>query len=124
MEAIFVHPWPWWGGGLAVGAFVTVYALVTGKPLGVSTGVGSACSVCFPRVPFFQARPYTDRWRLWFILGIPLGGLIGVALDGAPHWTIAMGSFDQVLTSSPAGKIGILFTGGVLAGFGARAADG
>ncbi len=124
LDAFFVKPWPWWGAGLAVGIFVTVLAGVTGKALSVSSGFGTVCSACAPGLSYFRQKPYTDRWRLWFILGIPLGGLAGAALAGRVGVRTDMGAFDLVLSSNLAVKFAILFAGGALVGFGARWADG
>jgi len=123
-EAVFVRPWPWWAAGAAVGAFVTLFAWVTGKALGVSSGFGSICATCVPRVPYFQKRPYTDSWRLWFLAGIPLGGLAGALLDGPWRAVTAMPAFDAAITSSLPLKLVLLFVGGALSGYAARWADG
>lgn len=124
IRAIFIDPWPFWAAGAAVGLFVTLFAWVLGKALGVSTGFGSICSRCVPGAGFFREKPYTDSWRLWFVLGIPLGGLGGALLDGGPTATWAMGIFDTTISGSLPVKLSVLFVGGAMAGFGARMANG
>jgi hypothetical protein len=74
-EAVFVAAWPWWIAGPAIGLVVILLAWLTGKPLGVSTGYGTICALG-SRVSFFQAKEYAERWRLAFIVGLPLGGLL------------------------------------------------
>lgn len=123
-EALVVKPWPWWGAGLAVGLFVTVFAGLTGKALGVSSGFGTVCGSCAPRLSYFQQKPYSDRWRLWFLVGMPIGGLVGAALAGQVKLVTDMGVFDATITSNLPAKLGIVFAGGAVAGFGARWADG
>lgn len=120
----FLEPWPWWAGGLALGLLVTGFARVTGKALGVSSGLGTVCAACAPNVPFFQDKAYAERWKLWFILGIPLGGFLGSMLQG--HWalTTSMGMFDREISSDLMVKTALLFAGGILLGYGARWADG
>lgn len=124
MEPIFGQAWPWWIAGPAIGLYVGLLARVTGKALGVSSGIGAVCSACAPEVPYFQKKPYTDRWRLWFLAGIPLGGLVAAALSGKLSLTTSMGVFDTAVSSKLWVKLAFCFGGGVLAGFGARWADG
>src|SRR5262245_53457248 len=121
---LLLEPWPWWAGGLALGFLVTGFVRVTGKAFGVSSGLGAVCSVCAPRLEFFKDKAYTERWKLWFLLGIPLGGLLGALLQGRWGVTVSMGLFDRVITSNLVLKVGLLFGGGLLSGFGARWADG
>ncbi len=35
-EAIFVEPWPWWAGGVALGLFTALYAWIYNKRIGAS----------------------------------------------------------------------------------------
>jgi hypothetical protein len=122
-DAIFVTPWPWWVAGPALGLVVVLTAWLGGKALGVSTAYGSACALT-SRLPFFAAGEYSERWRLWFVLGLPLGGFLAVALAGrfAPGW--AYGGLDALVEGSLSAKAGLLFVGGALVGAGARWAGG
>lgn len=117
MHAVFVDRWPFWAGGAAIGAFVLVFLVVTGKALGVSTGYYDACSV-----PFDAAA--RRSWRLPFLLGIVGGGLLAAWGAGALAPTAAMGMFDAAVPVSLAAKAAIFTGGGVLLGFGARLAGG
>ena len=118
------QPWPFWAAGGAIGLFVTLFAWGTGKALGVSSSIGSVCAKCSPNLGYFQKKPYNESWRLWFIVGIPLGGLAGAALAGHVGLVTAMGAFDTAITSNIWIKIGVLLGGGALAGYGARWANG
>ncbi|MBI2951971.1 YeeE/YedE family protein [bacterium] len=122
-ELIFVRPWSFWAAGAGIGLFVIAFAWFTGKALGVSTGYGTCCGLA-SRLSFFRKKPYTDRWRLWFIAGIPLGGLASAALSGKLASTFQMGMFDTAVTPNPWAKGVLLIVGGALVGLGARWADG
>jgi hypothetical protein len=116
--------WPWWAAGPAIGAFAVLMAKLSGKALGVSSGIGAVCSACAPQIPYFRKKPYTDRWRLAFLAGIPLGGLAAAALSGRIEFAVAMGTFDAEISSRTWVKLAFCLSGGLLAGFGARWADG
>jgi uncharacterized membrane protein YedE/YeeE len=122
-ELVFVTPWPWWLAGLALGLVAVLVAWIGGRALGVSTAYGSVCALR-SGLAFFQTREYQERWRLWFVLGLPLGGLLGAVLGGGvdPRW--AYGSMDALTGGSLALKLGLTGLGGVLVGAGARWAGG
>ncbi len=122
-EAIFVARWPWWVAGPAIGLVVILLAWVAGKPLGVSTGYGSLCAIP-SRLSFFRGKEFGERWRLWFIAGLPLGGVVAAVLAGVPAPTLAYGQLDVLTHGSLVAKAGLLFGGGVLVGAGARWAGG
>lgn len=122
-EAVFIRSWPWWAAGPAIGAVVTLLAWVTGKALGVSTGYGSACAIASD-LPFFSTKEYGERWRLWFIAGLPVGGLLAATLAGTLAPTLAFGRLDVLTGGSVAPKAALLFGGGLLIGAGARWAGG
>jgi hypothetical protein len=122
-DAIFVTPWPWWIAGPALGLVVTLTAWVGGKGLGVSAGFGSVCALG-SRLSFFQATQFHERWRLWFIVGLPLGGLAASVLAGGFAPSFAYGGLDALTAGSLPAKAGLLFAGGILVGAGARWAGG
>jgi len=115
-QAVFVEPWPYWGGGLAIGALVLAFAGVQHRLFGVSTGFSDACAVA--------TGAGGRTWRLPFLGGLMAGGLVAAIASGsfAPTW--AMGSFDTVIGANLAFKIPFFVAGGVLVGFGARLAGG
>lgn len=122
-EAIFVTAWPWWVAGPAIGLVVSLLAWLTGKGLGVSTGYGAICATT-SRLSFFGAGQFQERWRLWFICGLPLGGVAAGVLAGTFVPTLAYGQLDVLVHGSLAAKAGLLFGGGLLIGAGARWAGG
>jgi uncharacterized membrane protein YedE/YeeE len=119
--------WSAWVGGIAVGVYAIAQFVVTGQHLGASAGLGNVCGLV-SRDPFFRTGSYKkiNDWRLWFTLGIPLGGLLAVLTSGSSfELSFAMGpSYDSVLPSVWWVKAAVLTGGGVLLGFGARMAGG
>jgi uncharacterized membrane protein YedE/YeeE len=86
------------------------------KLLGVSTGCAELCGL--------RRDPSLRRsWRLPFLGGIVLGGMVAAALAGrAPG--LALGGFDTLFSASLAVKLPVLLGAGVLIGWGARTAGG
>lgn len=123
-EVVF---WQGWVGGIAIGAYLLFQVVLTGHPLGVSTGFGNVCGLVSRR-PFFRSGQFTDRlnWRLWFILGIPLGGLIAALTSPQPIVpSFYMGSlYESVLPDALPLKALLLTLGGILVGLGSRMAGG
>lgn len=120
--------WSGWVGGLAIGAYTLLQFLVSGRALGVSTGFGNVCALV-SRARFFREGDYADptNWRLWFTVGLPLGGLL--ALLTSPGGTFApsfdMGAmYESVLPAAPWAKAAVLTLGGVAIGYGSRLAGG
>src|SRR5688572_15064403 len=85
--------WSGWAGGVAIGLYMLVQLVVTGKQLGCSTAYGNVCGV-FTGPGFFREGEYgaSGGWRLFFLLGLPLGGLIAALTSPASTWTA---SFDM-----------------------------
>jgi uncharacterized membrane protein YedE/YeeE len=123
-HVIFVSPWPWWVAGPAIGLIVILFAWIGGRALGVSTGYGSLCAVAGSHLPFFAAKEFRESWRIWFIVGLPVGGILAAVLAGGPGPTLAYGQLDALTGGSLAAKAGLLAAGGLLVGAGARWAGG
>lgn len=120
---VLARPWPWWVGGLAIGLFAVLLAWSSGRMLGVSSGFGSLCGIASRR-SFFHSGVYAEPWRLWFVLGIPLGGLASALLTGTAEPRLEIGTFEEIFGAALATKIAVLFLGGALVGYGARWAGG
>ena len=92
--------WSGWVGGVAVGLYALAQLVLTGKVLGVSTGYGNVCALVSNRA-YFRKGPYADRmsWRLLFLVGLPLGGLIaGLTSTGsARHSADLPGAADALV---------------------------
>ena len=115
-QALFVERWPFWAGGVAIGAFVLLLAWVDNKLLGVSTGFSELCAIG-------RDRAARSSWRLRFLAGIVLGGALA-ALLGGRHPSFAFGSFDTLVGAEPFLKVPLLLGAGLLVGYGARTAGG
>lgn len=119
VQALFITSWPWWAAGLGLGLTAVGLAWFTGRRLGVTGGFEDACSL-ITKESSFHASP--SNWKLWFILGLPLGGFLANA--GHWGWTWLYGQLDAFTLGSLWGKLLWLLIGGFLIGFGARWAGG
>lgn len=115
--------WPFWLGGLVLGGLVTLFAWVAGKGFGVSSGYGTLCSLVSSS-SFFRRKPFNERWRLWFVLGLPVGGFVAAWSVGRLQWRNDIGTFESVFGPNPWLRGALLLVGGFLVGWGARAAGG
>jgi len=117
--------WSAWIAGIAMGLFVIFHFWLMGKPAGCSTGYGNFCGMMFKQVEYFRTGEYKNinNSRLWFLLGIPIGGLISALGSPEPwHFSFDMGMYNDILPQTLAGKAIWLIFGGALLGFGARLA--
>ena len=130
MDPVSVEVWAAWIGGLLIGSYALLQFWVTGKPLGVSTGYGSVCSLV-SNSPYFCEGEYKERlsWRVYFLVGLPLGGVLAFATSSGvdlSQWTLhfEMDAYEAVLPSESWLRALVLVGGGVLIGYGARLAGG
>lgn len=116
-------PWPWWLAGAAIAVITLLLLWTTGRRLGISTGYENLCAL-WSGQPYFRRPALADRWRLPFLGGLVLGGLLSTALGG--HWQLswALGLWDQGLGGGPLAKSLWMFAGGLLIGLGTRLAGG
>ncbi len=119
--------WPGWLAGALIGCYLALQYYVTGKALGCSTGYGNFCGL-LTRTPYFHRGEFesVNNWRLWFAVGLPLGGAIAVLTSGSTIVpTLQMGAmYDAVLPSGFVARAVYLVCGGALIGLGARMAGG
>ena len=124
--SIFVEPWPWWLGGLAIGILVPLLYYFLNTPLGVSTGYASfiRLAVGRPRLRWFQHKGFDDRWgwRIFFLGGIILGAFLAGRMEGRPFFTMEMGLFTEALSWPFLLNAFYFLLGGTLLGLGARLA--
>lgn len=117
--------WHWALSGALIAAITLLLLFVGNRRLGISSGFEDVCSLVL-RQPYFQrGRVLAGRkWRLPFILGLFLGGVLSAMLGGgwSPSWSAGM--LDAALPLSPAAKLGWMFAGGLFVGFGTRMANG
>jgi uncharacterized membrane protein YedE/YeeE len=114
-----------WALAGAVIAFVTLTLLfIANTRLGISTGFEDVCSVVLEAPYFRRGGVGAHAWRIPFIGGLVLGGVLSAVLGGGWHLTWALGMFDERIGWGPLGKLGWMFVGGLFIGFGTRLAGG
>ena len=122
-----VTVWEGWVGGIAIGIYAVAQVLVSGKLLGVSTGYGNLCSFT-SRLPYFNNGNHStaNNWRLWFLIGLPLGGLLAsLTSPSSLVFSFSLGEiYNRMLPNSLWLKGLLLTLGGILIGYGARLAGG
>lgn len=127
LHALFVAPWPFWAAAIGIAAVSTALLLVEGRYLGVSSGYSAALGLPLARNAACGAgeggaRGEKVSGRAWFLLGLPLGGLLA-SLAGGPTLTATMGHLDVFAGSLPV-EAALLLVGGVLIGWGTRQGGG
>lgn len=121
-DVVAMH-WALAGAGIA--AITLTLLFVTNRRLGISTGFEDACSLVLDAPYFRRAAVVSARgWRLPFLGGLLLGGVVSAVLSGgwAPTWELGM--FDTAIGWGPMGKVAWMFVGGLFIGFGTRLAGG
>lgn len=118
-------PLHWAVGGAGIAVVTLLLLFVMNRRLGISTGFEDICSLVirtgyFNRASLFDAR----RWRLPFLAGLVIGGVISAVTTGGWEPTWALGMLDEALALGPAGKLAWMFVGGLFIGFGTRLAGG
>jgi hypothetical protein len=120
-----LQPYHWAVAGAALGAITLLLLWVTNQRLGISTGFENLCALAL-RAPYFRRDEIrsSQSWRLPFLGGLVLGGLLSAAASGGwtPIWDL--GRFDEAIGWGPTGKLAWMFSGGLLIGFGTRMAGG
>ncbi len=123
---IFVQPWPWWLGGIAIGILVPLLYYFLNTPLGVSTGYASFIRLVAgrPRLRWFRHKRFDEKWgwRIFFLGGIILGAFLAARLEGRPLFTWEMGLFTEMLSWPWILNALYFLVGGTLLGLGARIA--
>ncbi|MCG8608720.1 YeeE/YedE family protein [bacterium] len=119
--------WTGWLGGIAVGSYALFQFLLTGNSLGVSSGYANICGFV-SNASFFRDSDLgpPNSWRLWFIIGLPLGGFLAAATSPGPIIpSFSLGQlYDSVIPNNLWARGLVLMLGGAMIGFGARMAGG
>ena len=128
MTPLILHdaaPMPWSMARMAIAAIPALLLLFQNRRLGISTGFEDVCSLA-SRTGYFSRASLRDgrRWRLPFIGGLVLGGVIAAISTGGWQPTWALGMLDDTLALEPAGKLAWMFAGGLFIGFGTRLGGG
>jgi uncharacterized membrane protein YedE/YeeE len=118
-------PMHWAVAGAVIAAVTLALLYLANRRLGISTGFEDLCSLALP-LPYFRRQTLLAArgWRLPFVGGLVLGGVLSAVLGGGWSPTWALGMFDDVIGWGPAGKVAWMFVGGLFIGFGTRLAGG
>lgn len=103
-------PLPWYIAGPLMGLVVAGLYASTNKHFGISGAYVQMVSLA-------QGRP-VEAWRLWLLGGTVVGAALVALLGESPQFGLGYGVLGELL---PLGALVlVLFTGGLLIGFGAR----
>jgi uncharacterized membrane protein YedE/YeeE len=118
-------PLHWAVAGAGIAGVTLALLFVANRRLGISTGFEDLCSLAVPLPYFRRANLLAARgWRLPFLAGLVIGGMLSALSTGGWHPTWELGMFDRVIGFGPEGKLVWMFTGGLFIGFGTRLAGG
>jgi uncharacterized membrane protein YedE/YeeE len=117
-------PIHWAAAGAGIAAVALALLVLANRRLGISTGFEDVCSLVLRQTYFRrEALVASRRWRMPFIGGLVLGGLLSAGSGGwTPTWEL--GIFDERIGFGPAGKLAWMFIGGLFIGFGTRLGGG
>jgi len=144
MEFLY-KPWPWYATGVIIGLSVPALLLLGNHRLGVSSTLRQICAITYPaKVPMLNYDWKKQKWNLYFVVGIFLGGFIGETLFTNPEpVAISKNTVDMLHQQGLTDLTGLLpkelfnwttlfslkgflfiVVGGFLVGFGTRYAGG
>ncbi|MCL7743628.1 YeeE/YedE family protein [Guyparkeria hydrothermalis] len=124
IDAFFAPLWP----PVLAGALIALLAFgqrwLADQPLSCSTGFANLATWLRPGAQ----RDRDGDWRVVFLLGIVLGGLLAALTDGAPAWQGTAAEFGRfysaLVPDSSIGSAVWWLVGGLMIGLGARLAGG
>lgn len=114
---LFASRCPWYVAGPLLGSLIVGLFWVANKPFGAAGG-------WIELQEWLRSRRSGPTWRVFFLLGMILGGALFSLATGGMRPTTQYGSFDSLFGASLAAKVPVLFGAGMLIGFGARQARG
>jgi uncharacterized membrane protein YedE/YeeE len=76
MLEFITKPWAWYVTGSVIGLLVPLLLLLGNKSFGISSSLRHVCASCVPaNISFFKYDWKKEKWNLFFVAGIFLGGL-------------------------------------------------
>ena len=114
---ILANACPWYVAGLLLGLLVAALLWLINKPLGALGGYVDT-------VQWIAARAGAPSWRVLFVVGIVIGGLLSALVAGSWQPTLAYGSFTSSFGPTLGGGGLVLLVAGTLIGYGARLGGG
>jgi len=120
--------WTGWLAGIAIGLYGLFQFWISNRQLGCSLAYGNFIGFC-SKQPYFHQGHFKElnNWRLWFIIGIPLGGFIAALsspeMEMSITWNMGV-VYEKVMPESNALKALVVTLGGIFMGVGARMAGG
>lgn len=83
---VLTDPWPWYVAGPLIGLMVPLLLIIGNKTFGISSSLRHICAACLPtRLPFFQYDWKKEKWNLFFVAGILLGGIVAMQFLASPN---------------------------------------
>lgn len=77
MLEFITKPWAWYVTGSIIGLLVPLLLLLGNKSFGISSSLRHVCASCVPaNISFFKYDWKKEKWNLFFVAGIFLGGFI------------------------------------------------
>lgn len=119
--------------GVGLGVLSWVAFAVVNQPLGISTALSSASSVCALPVmgtegvaenAYWAKTPFKWDGGMLFLVGTFLGSLVSVLASRTFKWETVPAVWAQHVGKSKPRRLGAAFLGGVIIMFGARLAGG
>jgi uncharacterized protein len=85
MVEFISQPWPWYVAGPLIGLIVPLLLLIGNRSFGISSSLRHICAACIPaNISFFQYEWRKERWNLFFVAGIFMGGVAAAQLIPNP----------------------------------------
>lgn len=85
MFEVLTNPWPWYIAGPLIGLTVPTLLIIGNKSFGISSSLRHVCAACVPaNIPFFKYDWKKEKWNLFFVAGIFIGGILAATLLANP----------------------------------------
>ena len=80
------QPWPWYVAGPLIGLTVPILLIIGNKSFGISSSLRHVCAACLPaNISFFKYDWKKEIWKLVFVVGIFLGGIVAINFLANPN---------------------------------------